>query len=448
MASPPPTLFSDFPEDVQLNVLSFLSPAEVSAFACTSRRFASLCSASASDSPVWHAMCERRWGSKTLLRSWASGAAATGRVPYARLYRTLDRWESFIGFWRRIGQGTPGTLPLVFFEWGPSYITGSWVSPSVEAGTYGVLKVPFLWLGLSAHGDPVSFLHPGSQFESPGEFFSSALGPSSDSDLVPVTVSFMGCNHFVVEENRSFYAEDGGGDGGVSDEVAEIASKSPPDRLMSEIYQYFANRTSPGGDKASRRHRKKEREKLGRRRLWEAEHFVKIVNYQPTPSRPLQGLWKGICEDNVLDFYLVSYDDVGGITCRRVGDAGELFSGYSPVFWTSNATFLESPFSKEEQDLYGSREHIRAVASNWSNMDREVVLRILCINSSYDLVIPDLSGSSGDPRNVEGRIWEYEDGTFGFGFLRNNFIIDLKHITLDGIRMLSLTTILEVHELL
>lgn len=277
----------------------------------------------------------------------------------------------------------------------------------------------------------MSFLHPGSRFESPKEFFCSASGPSSDSDFVPVSVSFMGSNHFVVEENRSFYAEARGGDSGVSDEVAEIESTSPPDRLMLEIYQYFANRTSPGGDKASRRQRRKERGRLGRR-IWEAEHFVKIVNYQPTPSRPLQGLWKGICEENVLDFYLVAYDDVGGITCKRVGNAVERFSGYSPVFWTSNTTFLESPFSKEEKDLYGSREHIQAVASNWSDMDKEVVSRILCISSSYDLVIPDLSGSSGDPRNVEGRIWEYKDGTFGFGFLRNNLIIDLKRITLNG----------------
>ncbi|XP_038973047.1 F-box protein At3g12350-like [Phoenix dactylifera] len=431
MASPPS--FSDFPEDVQLNVLSFLSPAEVSAFACTSRRFAALCSASASDSPVWLAMCDRRWGSKTLIRSWASDGGGAG-VPYARLYRALVRWEALIGFWRRIGHGTPGTPPLLFFEWGPSYITGSRVSPSAELGSHGVLKVPFIWLGLSAHGDPVSFLHPGCRFEAPGEMLSSASGSSSssDSDLVPVAVSFMGCNHFVVEENWSFYAEACGDDSGVLDQVAEIESTSPPDGLMSEIYQYFANRTIPGGDKASRRQRKKKWEKLGRRRLWEAEHFVKIANYEPTPSRPLQGLWKGICEENLLNFYLVAYDDVGGITCRRVGDAGELFSGYSPTFWTSNTTFLEAPFSKEELDLYGSRKHIRSVASNWSNLDREVVSRILCINSTYELVIPDLYGSSGDPGNVEGRIWEYEDGTFGFGFVRNNFIIDLKHITSNG----------------
>lgn len=64
--------------------------------------------------------------------------------------------------------------------------------------------------------------------------------------------------------------------------------------------------------------------------------------------------------------------------------------------------------------------------------ENEVVSRILDINSSYDLVIPDLAGASANPRDVEGRIWLYENGTFGFGFLRNHFIVDLKYIAEHG----------------
>ncbi|XP_039120877.1 F-box protein At3g12350 isoform X1 [Dioscorea cayenensis subsp. rotundata] len=404
--------FADFPEDVQLSIISFLLPAELSSFACTSRRSASLCSSSA----LWNAMLNRRWGSKTLVRRWT----ATSALPFRRLYKVLDAWDALLGFWRRIGQGTAaGTPPLVFFEFGTSFISGSCVYPSPDAGSYAVVKSPFLWLGLSSHGEPVSF-----RFEFPEDSSKSATDSVvSEPDLVPVNVSFVGSKHFVVEENRSFYAES---------PDTEILGTSPPDQLMSEIYQHFANRTSPGGDRASRRQRKRrERERLGRMR-WEAEHFVKIGSFGPTPSRPLQGLWKGICEDMRLDFFLVTYDDIGGITCRRVGDSGEPFSSYSPVFWTSNTTFIEPPFSREEQEIYESREHIRPVAMDRTDKHMEVVSRILCINSSYDLVLPDLSGSSGDPRNVEGRIWEYVDGTFGFGFLRNNFIIDLKHITLNG----------------
>ncbi|XP_042448101.1 F-box protein At3g12350-like [Zingiber officinale] len=432
MASSPPDSemsFSDFPEDVQINILSFLSPSEVSAFACTSRRFAALCGVSDPDSALWLAMCERRWGSCTSLRSWSSSPAAS----FSRLYKELDRWESLIGFWRRIGRGGPH---LVFFEWGPSYIAGSRIFPAPDAcgEGYGVLKVPFLWLGLSRCGEAISLLHPGGCSDSSADLLGtvpdSSVSPSgfSDRDLVPVSINFMGCSHFVVEDGHCC------ADGRTEDSTGfleEIEATSPPDRLMSEIYKHFANRTSPSGDRAMRRQRKKERGRFGRQHYLEPEHFVKINNYYPTPDRPLQGLWKGISEDMLLEFYLVSYDDIGGITCRRVSE-GEQFSGYSPVFWTSNTTFLESPFSKEEQDLYGNREHIHLVASNPRNVVSAAVLRILCISSSYDLSIPSSSASTGDSKNVEGRVWEYDDGTFGFGFFRNNYVVDLKHIALSG----------------
>ncbi|XP_020100952.1 F-box protein At3g12350 isoform X3 [Ananas comosus] len=260
MASPP--TFSDFPEDVQLNILSFLSPLEVSAFACTSRRFSSLCGG-ASSGTLWLAMCHRRWSPSSSPRL---------------LYRTLDRWENLIGFWRRVGASAAAPA-LVFFEWGASSIAASAVSPSPGPGSYGVLKVPFLWMGLSPRGDPLCFLlrPAGSRSESPSE--------PSDPDPIPVTVSFMGRNHFVVEEDRSFDAD--------AQEEDSVESTSPPDRVMSEIYEYFANRTSPNGDKSFRRQRKRERERLGRRgRGFDTQHFVKISNYYPTLSRPLQGLWK------------------------------------------------------------------------------------------------------------------------------------------------------------
>ena len=128
-----------------------------------------------------------------------------------------------------------------------------------------------------------------------------------------MNLSFMGRTHFVVEENQSFAAASSSnccydqrrngfrrssssanlsGDdcGGVGEEVSGSPG-SLPDRLMSEIYQHFANRTSPGSDKSRKQRRRREKERLARRK-WEPEHFVKIVNCSPTPSRPLQGLWK------------------------------------------------------------------------------------------------------------------------------------------------------------
>lgn len=134
----------------------------------------------------------------------------------------------------------------------------------------------------------------------------------------------------------------------------------------------------------------------------------------------------------------MSYDDVGGIACRKVGDSDRPLTYHAPIFWTSSSTFIESPFSPEEDQIYNCRLHLRPLAEAHqspyypSSSDDGAVSRMLYINSSYDLVIPDLAGTTVNPRHVEGRIWQYRNGTFGFGFLRDNYIIDLKYIAKNG----------------
>ncbi|OWM70758.1 F-box protein At3g12350 [Punica granatum] len=431
--------FGEFPEDVQLCILSFLSLPEIAAFACTSKRSLSLCSGG---SRLWHALCDRRWGSKTLISRWGEG-----KISFRLLYRTLNEWDSLIGFWRRSGHPRPSSTAasppqLVFFEWGPKFLAGSRVSPS-QNGTYGVVKSPFLWLSLSPSGEAVNFLDPNEK---------SSGFPSEEAvregDFIPVNVSFMGASHLVVEENVQGFGSSRFGFRRSSssvnltndeEEVNGVDTNglpgSLPDQYMSEMYQYFANRTSPGGNGSSRRQRRREKERQGRRK-WEPEHFIKIVNCSPTTSRPLQGLWKGIAQDSKLDFYLVTYDDIGGIACRRVGDSSaERFSGCPLVFWTSNSNYIKPPFPPKELFFYDNRVHPRAgdpgcyLAEN----EAETVSHILHINSSFDLLIPDMADNAPvNPRHVEGRIWQYENGTFGFGFLRDNFIVDLKHIAQDG----------------
>lgn len=254
-------------------------------------------------------MCDRRWGTKTQIKKWGGG-----RVSYKLLYRTLNEWEDLIGFWRRSGNGqglieSPG---LVLFEWGFSYLCGFRVSPSRD-GSYGVVKAPFLMMGLGENGEVVNLLDPEGRCDLDGEELLDVgkLG-FVESDLISVNVSFMGKNHLVVEENSTrfvgwnsgvsnynkkknmmsrssssgsmkFEEEEVGADGGFVGSPGSF-----PDRLMLDIYQYFANRTSPVSDRTSRRQRRKEKE----RRKWGAEHFVKIVNCSPTHDRPLQGLWK------------------------------------------------------------------------------------------------------------------------------------------------------------
>lgn len=147
---------------------------------------------------------------------------------------------------------------------------------------------------------------------------------------------------------------------------------------------------------------------------------------------------QGFRDETTLEFFLVSYDDIGGIACRRLVELCKPFSAYAPVFWTSNTTFIESPLSSEEENIYEGRMHIQPLAEAddlcdiLPSADKRVILCMLCMNSSYDLVIPDLAGSTVNPRQAEGRIWQYENGTFGFGFLRDNYVIDLRCIAQNG----------------
>ncbi|KAM7531299.1 hypothetical protein LguiB_034709 [Lonicera macranthoides] len=200
-----------------------------------------------------------------------------------------------------LGRSSPPSLhstSLFFFFISIAIAIAIVASPHPDRGTLpwelalGIVK---LWMSIIASGEKVSFLDLECHLELNEDF--GELG-FSENELVPINVSFIGKCHVVVEENPSFgqfnspegkksgmrRISSGGnmrGEGyGDVDDVIVLESGSSgslPDRLMSDLYQYFANRTSPSGDRASRRQRRREKERQGRRK-WEPEHFVKIVN--------------------------------------------------------------------------------------------------------------------------------------------------------------------------
>lgn len=223
--------------------------------------------------------------------------------------------EGLIGFWRRSGDrnkncgngnGNVGDFvpALLFFQWGDCCVTGSRVSPSKNGG-YGVVKRPCFWICLNSEGECVSFLDPNCKVEVFDELVKKCddLG-FVENELIPVNVNFMGKCHVVVEENLNYVSSGYSGEIRKSGVVKVGNSGSPRGEVveeenvvgspvMSDMYQYFANRTSPGagGERWSRRQRRREKVKKCWKK-WEPEHYVKIVNCSPTPSRPLQGLWK------------------------------------------------------------------------------------------------------------------------------------------------------------
>ncbi|KAK6939727.1 hypothetical protein RJ641_029258 [Dillenia turbinata] len=127
------------------------------------------------------------------------------RINFKVLYKTLSGYENLIGFWRRSGHvsaldGVVTQTPLIFFEWGSSFISGSRVSPTKD-GSFGVVKSPFIWIGLNPNGESENFLDLDCKFEFSGDFERLNV---LENDLLPVNVNFMGKTHVVVEENLSF----------------------------------------------------------------------------------------------------------------------------------------------------------------------------------------------------------------------------------------------------
>jgi hypothetical protein len=209
------------------------------------------------------------------------------------------------------------------------------------------------------------------------------------------------------------------------------AGKSPPGSFPYEMYHYLVKKvTSPGGERAARKQRRRDRERAlnqGKRR-YETEHFVKIPHFCPTREQPLQGLWKGISQSAGLDFVVLSYDNDGGILCRKVGDSsGTIRSRSGSICWTAKAGHgMSSPLPDNEQELFElRRQHIlpssvAAVDYCWSE---EEVVEMLWATVEEEVEL-------GLNLN-KSRVWQYASGRFGFSSAPFGRVVDFRPICFE-----------------
>ncbi|KAF6145893.1 hypothetical protein GIB67_028888, partial [Kingdonia uniflora] len=160
------------------------------------------------------------------------------------------------------------------------------------------------------------------------------------------------------------------------------------DHLMLNIYQYFANSTSLGGHRASRRQRRREREGQGRRK-WEPEHFVTIVYYCPMPSHPFKGLWK---IDRNLKLLLV-FEDNSELWKDETDTHGLELDVFSAVLFHIGILRVEAGVCVWLMQGHTSAKH-RSV-DRYEVRNREKVRRNVVIFEGESTTEGSMAGSSG-----------------------------------------------------
>ncbi|KAH9539784.1 hypothetical protein CY35_15G075500 [Sphagnum magellanicum] len=292
--------------------------------------------------------------------------------------------------------------------------------------------------------------------------------------VVVVDMHFVGSHHIVVEQLQqtqypfmgkkkslveaaavasfgssenlvNFFGHTGGGSPGVNSEASSGSSDaglSPPGSFPYEMYQFLARKvTSPGGDRAARKQQRRERDRAfsqGRHRC-EPEHFVKIVHCCPTAARPLQGLWKAVSGTTGLDIVMLSYDDQGGVICRKMGNNPPgATMGTGSVYWTAkDSCMIPAPLPEIEQQNYECRFHNRPTCGHGIEcrclncgsqdyIDEEVVGMLRAtLNLDYCRLNNFMQGGPGRHDN-EARVWQYASGRFGFGLMPSSQVLDFR----------------------
>lgn len=103
-------------------------------------------------------------------------------------------------------------------------------------------------------------------------------------------------------------------------------------------------------------------------------------------------------------YILCPMTTLGVLLAWKVGESSITLSFRASIFWSSSTTFIDPPFSPEEDYTYSNRMHPRPPAELYHGEDNLVcsdngpVSHMLFINSTYDSDIQDFSGPATNPR--------------------------------------------------
>lgn len=288
------------------------------------------------------------------------------------------------------------------------------------------MKHPFLWVTATSDGRALTYLDTNGSVSLTEEDLSREDSEKLRDGLILVNIGVRsGYYDFSVQENPQFFEfrRRLSTRNGLTE--LENVYRSPPDRLMTEIYKILASKISITGDATSkkerRRQRQREREKWRRLRGWDSQHFLKRRDLSPTACLPLQGLWEGVDPDVSLNLYKVQYNERRGhISCQISTSTSTIAPFYKTVFTTPYTAFIEPPYPFEEESMYTSRVHLRPPCAEAnqpghdhvtsSSYDQDVV-RIYYAKSNNDMnPLHLLFEEFGDANErifeeADGRIW-------------------------------------------
>lgn len=158
------------------------------------------------------------------------------------------------------------------------------------------MKKPFFWITATSDGKAISYLDTDGRVSLTEKDLLKEDSEKLRSGLILVNVQLSGNGFLSVGENPKYFEFRKRLSTRIDRVEYESVLRSTPDGLMTQIHKALASKLSVCGDPRSKRERRRERhkeiEKWQSVRRWDSQDYEKITECSPTPSRPLQGLWK------------------------------------------------------------------------------------------------------------------------------------------------------------